>query len=32
MTETDWEETDLWKGIEDAGNDRFVRPEMDFEF
>ena len=29
---TDWEATDLWRGIQDAKDDRFVRPGKEFEF
>ncbi|GAB7019356.1 hypothetical protein [Halostagnicola bangensis] len=28
----DWDETDLWEGIQDAKDDNFVRPEYEFEF
>lgn len=28
----DWEDTDLWKGIQDAKDDSFARPEQEFEF
>jgi len=28
----DWEETDLWDGIQDAKDDEVVRPEYEFEF
>lgn len=28
----DWEETDLWDGIQDAKDDEIVRPEYEFEF
>ena len=28
----EWEETDLWDGIQDAKDDAVVRPDEDFEF
>lgn len=27
-----YEETELWEGIQDAKDDNFVRPDTDFEF
>ncbi len=32
MTMINWGETDLWQGIQDAKNDRFVRSDCTFEF
>lgn len=28
----EWEETDLWDGIQDAKDDTVVRPDYEFEF
>ena len=30
--EVDWEETELWEGIQDAKDDAVVRPDDEFEF
>jgi hypothetical protein len=29
---TDWDDTDLWRGIKNATEDWFVRPDHEFEF
>lgn len=31
QADVDWEDTALWLGVQDANDDKFVRPDSDFE-
>lgn len=31
-SDTDWDDTDLWQGIKDATENRFVLSDYDFKF